>query len=195
MSFGDQHNPYGQPQQPAPGYAYPQQPGQPYAPFPQAAGGYPAAAYMSEMPGLTKAARVMMFAIASVHVVLAGVFIAMIAVINDAAHKNTERTIRTANGDEVDADTVFNVGKGVFVFLGVLAAIFAIIGFILAARYGKGGNGVRVGSIVYTSFGIISGFFTSFVYGLGVLVLVMSILVIVFCAKQASAQWFQRPRY
>ena len=146
MSFGDQHNPYGQP----PAAPYPQQapqPGQPYAPYPQQAG-YPGGpAVPMVMPGLTKAARIMMHVIASIHLLIT-----------------------------------------------LLALVFAVIGFVLAARYGKGGKGVRIGSIVYASFGIVSGFFNITTWGLGLVVLVLSILVIVFCAKRASAEWFQRPR-
>ncbi|MGI5529876.1 hypothetical protein ACQEVX_21575 [Streptomyces syringium] len=208
MSFGDQNNPYGQqPPQGQPGYGYPQQapqgvpaqPGQPYAPFPQdQGGGYNGAPYGQPfaMPGLTKAARVLLYVIAGVHVVLAGLFATAIAAIDDAVEKEgTGGTVRTANGEEVDVDTVIDAGKGVIAFFVLLAAVFAIIGIILAARYGKGRNGVRVGSIVYSSFGIISGLITSVMYGLGLVTLVASILVIVFAAKRVSSEWFQRPRY
>ncbi|EME99657.1 hypothetical protein J7W19_19735 [Streptomyces mobaraensis NBRC 13819 = DSM 40847] len=197
MSFGQQNNPYGPPQQ-QPGYAYPQQapyPGQPYAPFPQQGGYHGMPPVPAEMPGLTKAARIFMWVIAAVHVAVAGVMIAGYAAVKDEEGKHTGETVTTRNGDTVDAETAFGFARGLLAFLAILALVFAIIGIILAIRYAKGGNGVRVGSIVYASFAIISGLFTAPAYGLGLLTLVMAILTIVFCAKRASAEWFQRPRY
>ncbi|MEV4744008.1 hypothetical protein [Streptomyces sp. NPDC049555] len=198
MSFGQPNNPYGPPPQqpPAPGYGYPQQAPPPYGAYPQAPGGYPMPQGPVAMPGLTKAANVLMYVIAAIHVVVAGFFAYAANRIGDAVRDaGTNGTVTTARGDTVDVDTIADVSKGVISFFVALAAIFAIIGFILAARYGKGRNGVRVGSIVYASFGIISGIFTLGVYGLGLITFVGSILVIVFAAKRTSAEWFQRPRY
>ncbi len=196
MSFGDQNNPYGAPQQPAPGYGYPQQAPQPYGAYPQAPGGYPMAQGPLVMPGITKAARVLMYVIAVIHVALAGLFVYMVAKVSEA--KDTiepGRTVTDANGNQVDLDKALDIGKGAISFFAFLALAFAVVGIILAIRYGKGRNGVRVGSIVYASFAIISGIFTFPLLGLGLLTLILAILVIVFAAKQASAQWFQRPRY
>ncbi|MFC5723892.1 hypothetical protein ACFP1Z_27375 [Streptomyces gamaensis] len=202
MSFGDQNNPYGQPQQPAPGYGYPQQgaaPGQPYAPYPQAQAGYhaPYGAPLAplEMPGSAKTARVMLYVIAGLHVIIAGLCFSMVAVFKKAAEETNGETFTNRNGETVDADTIFNTSKGVVGFLAVLALVFAVLGIVLAVRYAKGGNGVRIGSIVYASFGIISGFATVAVFGLGLATLVLSILVIVFAAKQPTTQWFRRPRH
>ncbi|GGX85269.1 hypothetical protein [Streptomyces hiroshimensis] len=201
MSFGDQNNPYGAPQQ-APGYGYPQapqgaQPGQPYAAYPQAQGGYAGAPQGPQvMPGITKAARIMLYCIAAVHVALAGFFGTLIAAIKDKADEvGPGRTVRTAQGDEVDVDKAVDIGKGVLGFFILLALVFAVIGIILAVRYAKGGNGVRVGSIVYASFGIIGGLLSSWAYGLGLITFILSILVIIFAAKQATAEWFRRPRF
>ncbi|MGI5339598.1 proline-rich domain-containing protein [Streptomyces sp. CA-181903] len=196
MSFGQQNNPYGPP--PQAGYAYPQQapyPGQPYAPFPQQGGYHGMPPVPAEMPGITKAARIFMWVITTVHVIVSGLMIAAYVAIKDESGKHTGETVTTRNGDTVDAETAFGLARGFVAFLAILAAVFAVIGIILAIRYAKGGNGVRVGSIVYASFAIISGLFTAPAYGLGLLTLVMAILTIVFCAKRASAEWFQRPRY
>ncbi|CAM5559020.1 hypothetical protein STENM223S_11549 [Streptomyces tendae] len=83
MSFGDPNNPYGQPpQQPQPGlgYGYPQQPGQPAQP----GYGYPAAppvgqpyggGYVpTQMPGITRAAQILLAVIAVAHVIIAAVY-------------------------------------------------------------------------------------------------------------------------
>ncbi|MBZ4320848.1 hypothetical protein [Streptomyces huiliensis] len=194
MSFGQQNNPYGQP--PQAGYGYPQQPGMPYAAYPQGGDPYAGMAPVpAEMPGITKAARIFLWVIAAVHVAVAGLMVAGYAAVKDEEGKHTGETVTTRNGDTVDAETAFGLARGLLAFLGGLAAVFAIIGIILAIRYAKGRNGVRVGSIVYASFAIISGIFTIGAWGLGLVTLVLAILTIVFCAKRASAQWFQRPRF
>ncbi|KNB51577.1 hypothetical protein [Streptomyces caatingaensis] len=183
MSFGDQNNPYGQPPQ-APGYGYPQQGGQPYAAYPQQ-GGYAMAPVPAEMPGLTKAARVFMWVIAVAHIGIAAIYGVALAAFSDEVKKH----------DDVDVQKFGDFGKGLIGFFIVLAAVFAVIGIVLALRYANGGNGVRVGSIVYASFGIISGLVNIGAWGLGLVVFILAILTIVFCAKRASAEWFQRPRY
>ncbi|MEU2442315.1 hypothetical protein ABZ588_02115 [Streptomyces althioticus] len=195
MSFGDPNNPYGQPpQQPqaGPGYGYPQQPGQPAQPgygYPSAppvgqpyGGGY----VPTQMPGITRAAQVMVGVIALAHVVIA-VFYAAALAQWDEAMSQADLT--------AEAEQYADLGKGVVVFFAGLAAVFALLGLILLLQYAKGGNSVRVCSIVYASFAIVSGLFALAFYLLGLVIWVVSILVIVFCAKRASAEWFRRPRY
>jgi cytochrome c biogenesis protein CcdA len=98
-------------------------------------------------------------------------------------------------GGDSESQQIADVGKGVVVFFIGLAAVFAILGLVLLLQYAKGGNAVRVCSIVYASFAIITGIFTLAVYGLGLLIIIISILLIVFAAKRATAEWFRRPRY
>ncbi|WP_309063592.1 hypothetical protein [Streptomyces sp.] len=196
MSFGDPNNPYGQPpQQPpaGPGYGYPQQPG-----VPQQGYGYPAAPPVSQpygggyvptqMPGLTRAAQILLAVIALAHVLIAGAYAMALA--------DWDQTMLDAGvtGD-AEAERYADLGKGIVVFFLGLAAVFAVIGVVLLLQYAKGGNGVRVCSIVYASFAIVSGIFSLALYGLGLLIMIVSILVIVFAAKRASAEWFKRPRY
>ena len=95
---------------------------------------------------------------------------------------------------QVPDKAVLARAAGVVFFLG-LAAVFAILGLVLVLQYAKGGNGVRVCSIVYASFAIVSGIFSLALYGLGLLIMIVSILVIVFAARRPSAEWFRRPRY
>ncbi|MEU3099916.1 hypothetical protein ABZ690_35795 [Streptomyces sp. NPDC006967] len=196
MSFGDPNNPYGQPpQQPpaGPGYGYPQQPG-----APQQGYGSPAAPPVSQpygggyapvqMPGITRAAQILLAVIAVAHVVIAAVYAVALA---DWDEVVLEAGIRGGT----DAEEFADLGKGVIVFFIGLAAVFAILGLVLLLQYAKGGSSVRVCSIVYASFAIVSGIFALGMYGLGLLIWVVSILVIVFAAKRASAEWFRRPRY
>ncbi|ELS55699.1 hypothetical protein [Streptomyces viridochromogenes] len=200
MSFGDPNNPYGQPQQPpAPGYGYPQQ-AQPGVPPQQPYGGYPAAppvqqggygyppAGPAQMPGITRAAQIMLGIIALAHAVIAGLYA--------YALSQWDQTMADAGlTADSEAQQFADLGKGVVVFFLGLAAVFAILGLVLLLQYGKGGNGVRVCSIVYGSFAIVTGIFMIAAYGLGLIIIIVAILLIVFAAKRATAEWFRRPRY
>ncbi|MFD5447766.1 hypothetical protein [Streptomyces sp. NPDC127100] len=198
MSFGDPNNPYGPPpQQPpgAPGYGYPQQPpnvppqgyGYPAAPpVQQPYGGYPPGP--AQMPGLTRAAQIMLGVIVLAHLIVAGVY-------GYALSRWDETMLEAGITGDAEAERYADLGKGVVVFFLALASVFALLGLALLVQYAKGGNGVRVCSIVYGSFAIITGIFTLAMYGLGLLVIIVSILLIVFASKRASAEWFRRPRY
>lgn len=196
MSFGDPNNPYGQPpQQPpaGPGYGYPQQPG-----APQQGYGYPSAPPVSQpygggyvptqMPGITRAAQILLAVIAVAHVLIAAAY-------GKALGEWDETMLEAGITGDAEAERYADLGKGVVVFFLGLAAVFAILGLVLLLQYAKGGNGVRVCSIVYASFAIVSGIFSLALYGLGLLIMIVSILVIVFAAKRTSAEWFRRPRY
>ncbi len=50
-------------------------------------------------------------------------------------------------------------------------------------------------AIVYGSFAIVTGIFMIAAWGLGIVLMVVSILLIVFSAKRVTAEWFRRPRY
>lgn len=198
MSFGDPNNPYGQPpQQPpaGPGYGYPQQPG-----APQQGYGYPSAPPVSQpygggyapgpaqMPGITRAAQILLGVIAVAHLIIAAVYGVTLA-------EWDETMLEAGITGDAEAERYADLGKGVVVFFLGLAAVFAILGLVLLLQYAKGGNGVRICSIVYASFAIISGIFALPLYLLGLLIMIVAILVIVFAAKRDSAEWFRRPRY
>ncbi|MGC9535342.1 hypothetical protein [Streptomyces sp. UG1] len=204
MSFGDPNNPYGPPpqgQQPAPpGYGYPQQAAPPGAPPQQPYGAYPAAPPVQQpyggyppagpamMPGITKAARIMLGLVVLAHVIIAGMYAWFLT------RWDQEMAAAGISGD-AEAERIADLGKGVVVFLIGLAAVFAVLGLVLLLQYANGGNAVRVCSIVYGSFAIVTGIFMLAAYGLGLLIMIAAILLIVFAAKRASAEWFRRPRY
>ncbi|GAA3221753.1 hypothetical protein GCM10020256_28720 [Streptomyces thermocoprophilus] len=73
--------------------------------------------------------------------------------------------------------------------------MFALLGVILLLQYAKGGNAVRVCSIVYGSFAIVTGIVMIAAWGLGLIIMVVAILLIVFAARRPSADWFRRARY
>jgi hypothetical protein len=193
MSFGDPNNPYGQPQgQPQqPGYGYPQQ-GQPQQPgygYPQAppvqpygAGGFPQAAPTS-MPGLMTAARVLLFIIGGLQVlvgIIAGIAIA-------------------AASDAVDSDAASGLAGLGFIMVFILL-VFAGLAIFLGVKFSTGGTAIRVITIVYASLMILgslanftSGQATGVVGGL-VSLAIGGIILAAMVNSQASA-WFNRPRY
>lgn len=174
MSFGDPNNPYGQQQGQQPGYGYPQAPpAQPYA------GGYPTGP--TEMPGITKAARIFLYVIVVCQVIVAGMY----------GYALSEIDKQTSSLTGTEGEAFADLGKGVIGFLLVLSLVFAALGLALALKYANGANGVRVCSIVYGAFAIISGIFT---IPVGIVTFIVAILLIVFAAKSASAEWFKRPR-
>ncbi|PRH78811.1 hypothetical protein C6N75_12910 [Streptomyces solincola] len=194
MSFGDPNNPYGQPQgQPQqPGYGYPQgqpqqQPGYGYPaapPAPAYGGGYPGGPV--EMPGGVKAARVMMWVIAGLQLV--GIVLLFLAVV--AVNKLKE-------DPELSTSTDFNqfadFGTGVLYALIALAVAYLVASVMLAIQCAKGGNGARIGIIVYAAVGLVLSLYPFF--PLSLVHLVLLILVIVFVAKNDGAAWFKRPRH
>jgi cytochrome c biogenesis protein CcdA len=140
------------------------------------------------MPGITKAARIMLGLVVLAHVIIAGMYVWVLS------RWDQEMADAGISGDS-EAERFADLGKGVVVFFVGLAAVFAVLGLVLLLQYAKGGNAIRVCSIVYGSFAIVTGIFTLAVYGLGLLIMIAAILLIVFASKRASAEWFRRPRY
>ncbi|MCX4527639.1 MULTISPECIES: hypothetical protein [unclassified Streptomyces] len=208
MSFGDPHNPYGQ-QQGQPGYGYPQQApqgippqpgyGYPQQQAPQAYPGYPS--YQPppmQMPGLMKAARVVLFVIGGFQLIGA-----ILAVVFGALFAGSE-----------DSD-VGDVLGGAAIALGVGLALLATLSITLAARLGKGATPVRVLTIIYGALGIlgnlgnvassiaassslheesagatIAGSLIGSAIGLTISGIILGSMV-----GSAATAWFQRPRY
>ncbi|MFH8804438.1 hypothetical protein ACH4F6_33515 [Streptomyces sp. NPDC017936] len=212
MSFGEPHNPYGPPpQQPpaGPPYGYPQQGPPPGAP-PQGYGTPPAPPYPQQgypqypggdpqypgghpggpltMPGITRAAQILLGVLALAHAIIAGSYVWVLS-------RWDEEMLEAGVTGDADAERYADLGKGVVVFFLGLATVFTLLGVALLLQYAKGGNGVRVCSIVYASFAIVTGIFMLAAWGLGLVIIAVAVLVIVFCAKRATADWFRRPRY
>lgn len=200
MSFGDPNNPYGQqPQTPQgqPGYGYPQQAPQGVPPqggyaypqqqapmgYPVGPGGYPGAPM--RMPGGVTASRVLLFVIALLQVVGAVIFAlagaAVDAAKNDPALKNDVQFEQLANFPTAT----------LYVFAAVILA-WGIFAIVLGAKFGSGGNGVRVTTIVFASITALLGIYPFILIGL--LHTILAVLVIVFVAKSDGSAWFQRVR-
>ncbi|HWU11718.1 MAG TPA: hypothetical protein VN520_36110 [Streptomyces sp.] len=194
MSFGDPNNPYGQQQgaQPGgqPGYGYPQQApqgapqqgyGYPQAPPVQGGYGYPGGP--TEMPGGVKAARVMLFVIAGLQVIGA-IFVALAAAAVNAAKEDP--TLKEDVQFQQLADYSGNALWGIVVF----AILWGVLAVFLAAKFGKGGNGIRITAIVFGVITAILGIYPFILIGL--IHTVLAILVVVFVAKSDGGAWFTR---
>lgn len=196
----DPNNPYANPpQQPQqPGYGYPQQGQQPAYGYPQQQPGLPSyggpadQGYMGAgyggpmaMPGTVNAARIMMFVVGGLSAIGAVlVFIAAAAI--GSLSDNPEMQ------NNADFEMVSDMGAGLMSLVGVVYLALAVTGIVLAAKFGKGGGGLRTGAIVWgavvTLMGIIG-------FPIGLLFSIAGILVIVFVAKNDGKAWFNRAQY
>ena len=183
-------NPYGPPPGQQPGYGYPQQPPQPQQPM-APYGAYPGGPmqpaqlpYPTVMPGGVKAARVLLFVLAALNVV--GLILAVMGLggISKASHQ--------ASSSPYADMSAFNVGKGLLIAVIVVIVAFTVAAITLAAQFGNGGKGVRVGTIVFGVGTIVLSFVT---FPIGLVHTVLGILVVVFVSRDDGNAWFNRPRY
>ncbi|MFI1398915.1 hypothetical protein [Streptomyces sp. NPDC020681] len=192
MSFGDPNNPYGQQQGGQPGYGYPQQgqpQGQPGYGYPQAppvqpyGGGYPGGP--TEMPGGVKAARVMLYVIAGFQVIGAILFIFTGVAIDKAKDD-------PALKDDVQFQDLADFSSGAIYGLGVAVLLWGALAIFLAVKFGSGGNGIRITTMVFGIITAILGIYPFIIVGLAHTVL--AILVTVFVGKSDGGAWFERQR-
>ncbi len=198
MSFGDPNNPYGPPQQQPPGYGYPQQPPpqQPGYGYPSAPplgqqgygqpgyGGYPGGPVT--MPGNVKAARVMLFVIAGLQV-LGAILIALSAVAINAA-KNDQQL-----KDDVDFQQLADYSAGALWGFTLFAVAWGVFAIVLGAKFGSGGSGIRITTMVFAIITAVLGVYPFILVGL--IHTVLAILVAVFVGKSEGAAWFNRSKY
>lgn len=202
MSFGDPNNPYGppqqQPQQPAPGYGYPQQtpPQQPGYGYPTAPplgqqgygqpgyGGYPGGPLT--MPGNVKAARVMLFVIAGFQVI--GAILVALSAVAISAAKNDEEL-----KDNVDFQQLADYSSGALWAFTVIVLAWGIFAIVLGAKFNSGGNGIRITTMVFAIITAVLGIYPFIVIGL--VHTVLAVLVAVFVGKSDGAAWFNRSKY
>ncbi|MCH0563948.1 MULTISPECIES: hypothetical protein [unclassified Streptomyces] len=210
MSFGDPNNPYGQPpQQPpaAPGYGYPQQP--PPAPgvppqgygYPQqpAYPGFPGANTVPQtMPGLMVTARVMLYIVAAVQILIGLFAVYFAATINDVSN---------AGEDSFGSNPLSDLGHDGAGIVFVIALLFlglATLSITLGVKFTRGGQGIRITTMIYGILGALVGVLILIgaanqgsSSGLVSALLWMSfggIMAAAMIAPSGSA-WFARPRY
>ncbi|MFI5683587.1 hypothetical protein [Streptomyces sp. NPDC051636] len=218
MSFGDPNNPYGPPQgqppgyppqQPpsaAPTYGYPQQP--PAGGIPPQGYGYPQQpAYPGHlgtnmlpqsMPGLMMTARVLLYIVAGVQILMGIFAIFGAATINDASNAGEDTFGSNGFSD------IGHASAGVIFVIALVILGLAGLSITLGVKFSGGGQGIRITTMIY---GILGALF-------GVLILigaadagssaalVWALLWIGFGGIMAAAMiapsgaaWFNRPRY
>ncbi|MGV4985666.1 hypothetical protein ACVB8X_37070 [Streptomyces sp. NRAIS4] len=212
MSFGDPNNPYGPPpQQPpaAPGYGYPQAPGVPPQPggYPQAGGypqqpmypGYAAANTMPQtMPGLMVTARVMLYIVAAVQIIIGLFVLYLAATINDVSNAGEDTFGNNAFSD------IGHDGAGIALVTALIFLGLSALSITLGVKFTRGGQGIRITTMIYGILGALVGVLiligaanqgTS--AGLISALLWMSFGGIMAAAMIApsGAAWFNRPRY
>lgn len=208
MSYGDPNNPYGQPpQQPpaAPGYGYPQQappgvpPQQGYG-YPQqpAYPGYPGGNMMQQsMPGLLVTARVFLFLISAVQILFAIIYLYVGAIASDAGDSGEDLGL-TGMGEAGDAVA------GIAIIGALIAAAFAVLSITLGVKFSRGGQGVRITTVVYGALGGIVGLIGLFVgldSGLATAIIgpliwvTFAVIITIAPVVPSGTAWFNRPRY
>lgn len=207
MSYGDPNNPYGQPpQQPpaAPGYGYPQAP--PGVPPQQAYGypqqpaypGYPGGNMMPQsMPGLLVTARVFLFLISAVQILFAIIYLYVGAIASDAGDSGEDLGL-SGMGEAGDAVA------GIAIIGALIAGGLAVLSIMLGVKFSRGGQGVRITTVVYGALGGIVGLIGLFVgldSGLATAIIgpliwvTFAVIITIAPVVPSGTAWFNRPRY
>ncbi|MCZ1007931.1 hypothetical protein [Streptomyces lydicus] len=191
MSYPPQ-NPYGPPPGQQPQYGYPQQQPQqppqpsPYGPYPGGGGmagmqpQYPVA-----MPSGVKTARVLLFVLSGVNFIGLILSVMGLSGVSKASHN-------VSSYSTTDGVTAIDFSKGLLIAVIVLIVVFTVVAITLALQFTNGGNGVRVGSIV---FGVGTLILSLCTFPLGLVHTILGVMVIAFISKDESKYWFNRPRY
>ncbi|RLV01315.1 hypothetical protein CTZ27_12460 [Streptomyces griseocarneus] len=183
-SYGAQP-PYGTPPQfGAPPYAAGPQPGAqaPYGQYPGAApyeqpGGW-AQPYGagSPMPSGIKASRILLFIIGGLYSLLGPLLFVMASVVG---------------GKTEDKD----LSPGVMYATGAFTLIVGVAALVIASRFGKGGNGHRIGAVVVAAVILANGIL-SLLAGQALFMAgnATALVILINCLKKDNIAWFKRPR-
>jgi hypothetical protein len=194
MSFGDPNNPYGPPQgqqQPAPGYGYPQhsqqQPQQGYG-YPAAppVGPYGGAPAPTSMPGTVSTARVLLWVIVGLQLIGVALFAFSAASVEAAKDDATLR-------DEPAFQQLADYSTGMLWALTAFALAWGVFALVLAIKFGSGGNGLRITTLIFGIITAILGIYPFILVGL--VHTVLAVLIAVFVGNSTGNAWFNRPRY
>ncbi|MFE5793980.1 hypothetical protein ACFQ8C_15580 [Streptomyces sp. NPDC056503] len=210
MSFGEPNNPYGQPPQgQQPGYGYPQAPqgvpqqggyGYPAAPPVPPYGAYPGGPGMvpQSMPGLLTTARVFLYLISAVQIIGGLFWLYLGAVASDASD------LSSTYGEDNPFESMASAAAGVLIVIGLVFLGLATLSITLGVKFGSGGQGVRITTIVYGALGTLFGaFYLFFAIDTGLasamifplIWVVFGVIITVAPAVASGSAWFSRPRY
>ncbi|MEU0038198.1 hypothetical protein [Streptomyces sp. NPDC006333] len=176
-----------------PSFGYMQQPGYVNAPL--------------DMPQRVKAARIVLFLLAGFLIIL-GLAALVQAEAAQSALSDPFSPYSGSSGPlgsamyEAKRDAAAQTDAARFGMVG--SAIYAVIAIVLALRFGKGGNALRIGTIVYGAWHCIMG---TFALGLtassapaatvmaALVQLAAGVVLIVFMAQRDGVAWFSRTRH
>ncbi len=191
-----------------PGFGFYMPPPPSHPPQPPVAPGFgyvprpvPASAFL-DMPQRVKAARIVLFLLAGFLIIAALAALAEA----DAAQNTVERysevpglmpsALHAAQQEAVVQTSVARTGMA-------WGVVYAVLALVLAARFGKGGNALRIGTIVYGAWLCVVSIFalaltadvapTATVIG-NVAELAAGILLIVLMVQREGIAWFSRVR-
>ncbi|MYU23438.1 hypothetical protein [Streptomyces sp. SID8352] len=217
MSFGDPNNPYGPPpgQPPAqppgqPGYGYPQQPPAPqqgYPGYPQQPGypGFPGGNQMlpMTMPGLLMTARVFLFLIATVQIIIGFIWLYVATIASDIS--DAADSVSTSSDDPFSAlSDGGDLAAGVLIVIALVVFGFATLSILLGVKFSRGGQGIRITTVVYGALGGVVGLialFGALDSGLASAIIfpliwvVFAVIITIAPVVPSGTAWFARPRY
>ncbi|MEV6119115.1 hypothetical protein AB0M23_01050 [Streptomyces sp. NPDC052077] len=217
MSFGDPNNPYGPPpgQPPAqppgqPGYGYPQQPPAPqqgYPGYPQQPGypGFPGGNQMlpMTMPGLLMTARVFLFLIAAVQIIIGFIWLYVATIASDIS--DAADSVSTSSDDPFSAlSDGGDLAAGVLIIIALVVFGFATLSILLGVKFSRGGQGIRITTVVYGALGGVVGLialFGALDSGLASAIIfpliwvVFAVIITIAPVVPSGTAWFARPRY
>ncbi|MCW5251589.1 hypothetical protein [Streptomyces sp. SHP 1-2] len=214
MSFGDPNNPYGPPpgQPPAqppgqPGYGYPQQPPAPQQGYPQQPGypGFPGGNQMlpMTMPGLLMTARVFLFLIAAVQIIIGFIWLYVATIASDIS--DAADSVSTSSDDPFSAlSDGGDLAAGVLIIIALVVFGFATLSILLGVKFSRGGQGIRITTVVYGALGGVVGLialFGALDSGLASAIIfpliwvVFAVIITIAPVVPSGTAWFARPRY
>ncbi|GGR38189.1 hypothetical protein [Streptomyces roseolus] len=212
MSFGEPNNPYGQPPQgQQPGYGYPQAPqgvpqqgnyGYPAAPPVSPYGAYPGGPGMvpQSMPGLLTTARVFLYLISAVQIVLGLIYVYVASIASDASDLASDY----GSGSDNPFEDIGDFAAGAAIALALVFLGLAALSITLAVKFGSGGQGVRITTVIYGALGTIVGAIGLFIgldSGLATAVIfpliwvTFGVIITLAPVVPSGTAWFSRPRY
>ncbi|MER8033668.1 hypothetical protein ACWEP8_04485 [Streptomyces hydrogenans] len=210
MSFGDPNNPYGQqPQGQQPGYGYPQAPqgvpqqggyGYPSAPPVSPYGAYPGGPNQipQSMPGLLMTARVFLFLISAVQIIAGAVYLIGAAGASDASD------LSSSYGSDNPFEELGDAVAGVLVVVALILLALAALSITLGVKFSRGGQGVRITTVVYGALGTLPGLYFLFIgfdIGLASVILpgliwtLFGVIITIAPVVPSGTAWFARPRF
>ncbi|MEU0896675.1 hypothetical protein [Streptomyces massasporeus] len=177
---------------PPQGYGAPQQD---YArPTPIAGHRAPVAAG-AKMPGPMTTARVLLYIVSAVQIIIGGV-----AVIGALAFSKASDAGEDKFGDNPLSD-IGNMGAGLLIGAGLVFFLLAALSIVLGVKFSRGGQVIRITTAVYGALGAVVGILLLVNSGGSGGAIVMSLLWVVFGGIMATAvtvpsgtAWFNRPR-